>query len=125
MLFLLACLGRPTAPSEPAAVPTEAPAPSLIGRFTLTAYPGMGAVGPGGEEPLPMAKDYTFTADSYTMDGYPPLTITGRYTVLEADGDRLKVRFTDTIFDGSPHPDQELWVELTDGGRTLQMEGMT
>lgn len=134
LTVFLACLSRPSAP-EPATVPpgsntpgSDAPgssAPSLVGQFFLTAYPGMDAVGPDGTPPMPMAKDYTFTADSYTMVGYPELTITGRYTVLAEEPSRLHIRLTDTLFDGEPSPDREVWVEFSDDGNTMTMENMT
>ncbi|MFT5679219.1 MAG: hypothetical protein ACI8RZ_000123 [Myxococcota bacterium] len=124
LTFLLACLSRSPAP-EPATVSSDSSTPSLVGQFSLTAYPGMDAVGPNGERPMPMSKDYTFTANTYTMDGYPPLTITGRYAVLTTEAERLQIRLTDTVFDGDPSPDREVWVDFSDGGKTLTMEGMT
>lgn len=98
---------------------------TLVGRYSLTHYPGQDAVGPNGERPLGMSKDYDFGADSYTMEGYPPLRITGRYEVLERDGARMRVRFYDTVFDGSADADRELWLVFSDCGATLQMDGMT
>jgi hypothetical protein len=98
---------------------------SLVGHFSLTRYPGQAAVGPNGERPIGMSKEYEFTRNSYTMEGYPPLRITGRYEVLERDGLRRRVRFYDTVFDGSPQSERELWVVFADCGAVLQMDGMT
>ncbi|MCA9578136.1 MAG: hypothetical protein KC668_22035 [Myxococcales bacterium] len=98
---------------------------SLVGRFSLTRYPGQDDVGPNGERPLGMSKEYEFTGDAYTMEGYPPLRVTGRYEVLERDGLRQRVRFFDTVFDGQPDQDRELWIVFEDCGDTLQMDGMT
>ncbi len=97
----------------------------LVGRYSLTRYPGQDAVGPNGERPLGMSKEYDFGADSYTMEGYPPLRITGRYEELSRDGARLEVRFYDTVFDGQPDEDRVLWLVFEDCGQTLQMDGMT
>ena len=126
-LILLSCTAaRSDAPTEEAPVAADAcPLPSLTGQFTLTRWPGSDAVGPDGERPMPMSKDYTFTDTTYTMEGYPSLTITGGYTVLSAEEGRLQVRFTDTIFDGSPQSDQTLWIEFSDCNQTMVMEGMT
>ena len=97
----------------------------LVGRYSLTRYPGQDAVGPNGERPMGMSKEYDFGANSYTMEGYPPLRITGRYEELSRDGARLEVRFYDTVFDGQPDEDRVLWLVFEDCGQTLQMDGMT
>jgi hypothetical protein len=98
---------------------------TLTGRFSLTRYPGQDALGPNGERPMGMSKEYEFTRTSYTMEGYPPLRITGRYEVLERDGLRRRVRFYDTVFDGRPDAEREVWVVFEDCGAVLQMDGMT
>jgi len=85
----------------------------------------MDAVGPNGERPMPISKNYTFTDSTYVMEGYPELTITGSYSVLSVDEQRIQVLFTDTIFDGSSQPDTEQWLTFSDCGKTLEMEGMT
>jgi nitroimidazol reductase NimA-like FMN-containing flavoprotein (pyridoxamine 5'-phosphate oxidase superfamily) len=72
-----------------------------------------------------MSKTYTFEADTYKMDGYPSLVVAGRYAVLSREAQRLAVRFTDTLFDGSPRPDSEVWMQFSDCGRTLVFDGMT
>ncbi|MFT4979762.1 MAG: hypothetical protein ACI8S6_005674 [Myxococcota bacterium] len=122
-LLLLACKLQQLPP------PTEAPLaacpPDLIGQFSLASYPGMDDVGPNGERPMPMSKDYTFTADTFTMEGYPPLTITGRYTVLTAENTRLQVKFTDTLFEGEPSADRTVWVTLSECGQAMEMDQMT
>jgi hypothetical protein len=97
----------------------------LVGHYSLTRYPGQDVVGPNGERPMGMSKEYDFGADSYTMEGYPPLRITGRYEELSRDGARLEVRFYDTVFDGQPDEDRVLWLVFEDCGQTLQMDGMT
>ena len=99
--------------------------PSLVGEFQLVDYPGRNDLGPDGTPPISMAKDYVFKASSYRMDGYPPLTITGDYEVLQVDGAKVRVRFYNTLFEGEPSADKELWVEFSDCGGTLVMEGMT
>ena len=45
--------------------------------------------------------------------------------MLERDGLRQRVRFFDTVFDGQPDQDRELWIVFEDCGDTLQMDGMT
>lgn len=97
----------------------------LVGHYSLTRYPGQDVVGPNGERPPGMSKEYDFGADSYTMEGYPPLRITGRYEELSRDGARVEVRFYDTVFDGQPNEDRVLWLVFEDCGQTLQMDGMT
>jgi len=98
---------------------------SLVGRYMLTHYPGQDTLGPNGERPMGMSKEYDFGADSYTMDGYPPLRITGRYEELAREGARVQVRFFDTVFDGRPSEDRVLWLLFEGCGATLQMDGMT
>ena len=99
--------------------------PTLPGRFTLTDYPGRDAVGPNGERPMPMSKEYTFADGQYRMEGYPSLTITGRYAVAETDGTRVRLALTETIFDGTPKEDAEVWLAFSDCGKTMAMDGMT
>lgn len=98
---------------------------SLPGTYRLTDYPGRGVVGPNGEQPMQMAATYVFTGTAYEMDGYPPLTITGDYEVIEVDGARLHVRFVNTIFNGSPRDDRDVWLTFSDCGATLEMDRKT
>jgi len=122
-LLLLACrLQQPPPPQEP--VPMACPN-DLIGQFSLVSYPGMDAVGPNGERPMPMSKEYTFTADTFTMEGYPALTITGRYQVLTTEGERLRVQLTDTLFDGEAQEDRAVWVTLSECGQLMELDQMT
>ena len=124
LMSLFACHRAPTAvvAGDGCASPWT---PTLAGHFTLSRYPGQDAVGPNGERPMPMSKDYAFDQGHYQMNGYPPLTITGRYAVTAADGPKLKVRFTETIFDGHPNPDTEAWLTFADCGTAFEMDGMT
>ena len=99
--------------------------PSLLGKFKLSKYPGQDDVGPNGEKPMPMSKDYHFEVASYRMDGYPPLLVTGSYKVLKIDGPRMQVRFTDTIFDGNKRDDADKSVVFSDCGNSFVLDGMT
>ena len=141
LLGLASCGGGGETPQGPAAEPHAASegdeqptegdghcdpsSVTLVGRFSLTRYPGQDALGPNGERPLGMSKEYEFAADSYTMEGYPPLRITGRYEVLERAGLRLHVRFFDTVFDGTAEGERTLWLSFEECGDILQMDGLT
>lgn len=109
---------NPTDQCDPASI-------QLVGRYSLTSYPGQDTVGPNGERPMGMSKEYDFGADSYTMEGYPPLRITGRYQELAREGTRIQVRFYDTVFDGQPSDDRVLWLQFDDCGTRFEMDGMT
>ncbi|MFT5679738.1 MAG: hypothetical protein ACI8RZ_000643 [Myxococcota bacterium] len=122
--LLLACISRQEPPAEPPMIADDC-APSLIGRFMLTGFPGMNDVGPNGERPIGISKEYTFTETDYRMEGYPELTITGRYKVVSTDGLAIQVRLTDTIFDGTSKDDREIPVVFSNCGKTMLMEGMT
>jgi atypical dual specificity phosphatase len=100
-------------------------APTLVGSFQLIHYPGMKDVGPNGEDPMPMSKDYEFGAKTYTMSGYPPLEVSGSYKVLDREPKRLNIRFFDTIFDGSPQAEHTVWASFSSCGDQLEMDGMT
>jgi len=99
--------------------------PSLLGKFKLSRYPGQDDVGPNGERPMPMSKDYEFKDKTYRMDGYPPLLVSGSYEVLEVDGERVHVRFTKTVFDGNKRPDADKWLVFSDCGKSFTMDRMT
>ena len=124
LALFLACSLKVADAADPSAS-ADACAPTLVGQFSLTDYPGKGAVGPDGAPAMPISKEYTFTEATYRMEGYPPLTVSGRYAVLQTQEQRLEIAFTDTVFDGQPAEDQTLWVTLSDCGATLVMEGMT
>lgn len=109
---------NPTDQCDPASI-------QLVGRYTLTSYPGQDTVGPNGERPMGMSKEYDFGANSYTMEGYPPLRITGRYEEVARDGLRIQVRFFDTVFDGRPSDDRVVWLTFDDCGTRFEMDGMT
>lgn len=109
---------NPTDQCDPASV-------QLVGRYSLTSYPGQDTVGPNGERPMGMSKEYDFGANSYTMEGYPPLRITGRYEEVGREGTRIQVRFFETVFDGRPADDRVLWLEFDDCGTRFVMDGMT
>lgn len=109
---------NPTDQCDPASI-------QLVGRYSLTSYPGQDTLGPNGERPMGMSKEYDFGSNSYTMEGYPPLRITGRYEELAREGTRIQVRFYDTVFDGSPSADRVLWLQFDDCGTRFEMDGMT
>ena len=109
---------NPTDQCDPASI-------LLVGRYSLTSYPGQDTLGPNGERPMGMSKEYDFGRNSYTMEGYPPLRITGRYEELAREGTRIQVRFYDTVFDGSPSADRVLWLQFDDCGTRFEMDGMT
>ncbi len=58
------------------------------------------------------------------MQGYPPLVVEGRWRILEQQGPRVRVAFTETVFDGTPRPDREVWVAFSSCGQAMSMEGM-
>ena len=99
--------------------------PTLVGHFVLVDYPGKDDVGPNGERPIGMSKEYTFESSTYEMIGYPPLKITGHYEILEVDGVRMKVRFTKTNVDGSMTADHDRWIEFSRCGDQMKMEKMS
>lgn len=130
--------GEPTSmPTSPAVAPTSMPMTpatfrpdgcepfSLDGAWRLTDYPGRGELGPNGERPIQMAMTYTFTPTTYEIDAYPPLTVTGSYEVVEVDGARVRLRFFDTIFNGSPRADREAWLTFTNCGAGFEMDNRT
>ena len=124
-------------PTTPAVEPTSMPMTpatfrpdgcepfSLDGSWRLTDYPGRGDVGPEGQRPIQMAMTYTFSPTTYEVDAYPPLTITGSYEVVEVDGARVRLRFFDTIFNGSPRDEHEAWLTFTGCGAGFEMDERT
>ena len=127
ILLLGACVRQAPSQIESVEVPVsqEADCPHLPGQFTLTAYPGMDAVGPDGERPIGMSKEYTFEEDTWRMDGYPPLTITGRWALLKQEEGRVQVRLTGVVVDGQPAADEDVWMTFSACGQVMEMAGMT
>lgn len=130
-LWALACGGEPPRTEQPSTEPvqteepeTERGACSLVGRFTLLDDGQPEVVGPEGQRPIGISKEYTFDPETYRMEGYPPLVITGRYRVAAWDGMRARVEWTATIFDGSPQDDRESWLTFTDCDH-FAMDGMS
>lgn len=97
---------------------------SLVGRFTLT-DDGQPDEGPNGEPVIGISKDYTFEAETYRMEGYPALTITGHYELSEWDGHQARIAWTQTVFDGEPRDPHESTITFTPDCDGFEMDGMT
>jgi hypothetical protein len=66
---------------------------------------------------------YDFDGSRYTLDGYPSLQEAGRVEVVETDGTRMLLRFTDRSFDGKRDDDVERWIVLNAARDAFEMEG--
>lgn len=137
------CKPPPTATTPAPTAPAKTPPPE--GKFTtklhlddpeptqLTAIPdellgqwhggGQGPDGPNGERGLGWSADYDLRADgTYTMTGYPQITVTGKLEVPERIDNRFHVRLTQRMADGNLWGDYDEWVEL-DAAGVLHLEG--
>lgn len=109
MLLVLGCGGgmRADAPSE------------LVGTWRAT----------GGEEPgRGWMKEYELRADgTFVMTGYPPIRVTGRWSVPERDGARFRVVLSGQKMTVPPSDEASAWNDQDDWavleGRTLEWQG--
>ncbi len=146
LALLAGCCKPPPAATTPAATTSTAPAQDASGGKAdiklhlddpeptkLTAIPdellgkwhggGQGPDGPNGERGLGWSADYEFRADgSYTMTGYPQITVSGRIEVPERIDNRFHVRLINRMADGNLWGDYDEWVQL-DAAGVLHLEG--
>ncbi|MCC6996998.1 MAG: hypothetical protein IT370_20465 [Deltaproteobacteria bacterium] len=102
-------------PTQLTAIPNE-----LLGKWHGG---GQGPDGPNGEPGLGWSADYELRADgTYTMTGYPQITVNGKLEVPERIGNRFHVRLTQRMADGSLWGDYDEWVVL-DAAGVLHLEG--
>ncbi len=130
LIFVAACSTGPVtqrpANPEPSAVPkiTQAPPvdipPELAGKRRAS----------GATEPDPQGHrmgwtaEYDFHADgTFTMTGYPAISVEGRIKVVGHDGSRLHLVLTQRKMGGSDWPDLDQWATLAADGKSLQFDG--
>lgn len=84
---------------------------------------GQGPDGPNGEPGLGWSADYELRADgTYTMTGYPQITVNGKLAVPERIDNRFHIQLTQRMADGSLWGDYDEWV-LLDAAGVLHLEG--
>ena len=100
-------------------VPPEGTPAGFVGAFTADGD-DCDNQGPECEPQLHWSKTYTFFADGrFTMSGYPPLEVSGRFEFVEGEPPRL--RLYDRIFEGSPDQDVTTDFTLSDDGQRLTL----
>jgi hypothetical protein len=67
---------------------------------------------------------YRFDGERYTTSGYPAWEESGRVTLLEADGQRLRLSFEKRMFDGKNDDRMDRWIVVADDGASFEMDDM-
>lgn len=68
---------------------------------------------------------YRFDGDRYTASGSPAWEESGRIVLVNRDGRRLEVRFTERMFDGGHDDPLDARLTLADDGASFDMNGET
>ena len=100
-LFLsLACSPKETVPKE------------LQGKWSVK----------GGDNERSWYIEYTIDGNSYTMQGYPPISAKGKIQLIEKQGNRYHLALKERLFHGKPVEDKKMWVKMQPKGTHLQWE---
>lgn len=130
---LLACVGTSAVPPQQAppskiepqptsTAPADTPKPSLkLSLLSGSRWRAEGKGGPAGGWHL----SYRFDGDRYTTDGYPAWQESGHLTQLEGNAQRMRLRFSERIFDGTPDADVERWLIVAADQQSFTMNGNT
>ena len=73
----------------------------------------------------PAFLSFRISGSRYITDGFPTWQESGRIELLAVEGQRLRVRFVERIYDGKEDEDQERTIELAPDGRSFAMAGRT
>ncbi|MBW2452932.1 MAG: hypothetical protein JRI68_00380 [Deltaproteobacteria bacterium] len=135
---MVACwIGCSAAPAEPAPAPvipiapvasaatssatveSAEPAAPVLQLAVLDAarWVASGPTGDAGRWHL----SYRFEGERYTTTAYPPWEESGRVELVEVDGRRMLLRFSDRVYDGQPDSSVRRWIELAEDDQSFRM----
>ncbi len=63
---------------------------------------------------------YSIDGSGYKMEGYPPVTGSGKIRLIEKKGPRYHLALSKVVFHGKSEKDRKVWVETSKKGAVLQ-----
>ena len=121
---LLACFGTSSLPPKPVVAPQATQVVAASEALSLDLSALTGNTWHAAADDSDWYASYTFEADGrYTTSGYPAYTESGTAELVEVDGQRMRLRLSDRIYDGTADETIEIWLTVADDGASFEIDG--
>jgi len=117
----IAPLGSTVAPAAPTGTSVASATPPerevTLAMLDAARWVASGPAGDAGRWHV----SYRFEGRRYTTSGYPPWEESGRVDLVEVDGRRMLLSFTERVYDGQPDTAVRRWIQLAKDGQSFSM----